>query len=64
MDPNRFVERMLLHMYNATVAAQNGDNATANEAWQEVTDNLSDYQEWLNKGGFPATLNFNFEILD
>lgn len=63
MDPNRFAERMLLSMYNATVAAQNGNTQEAKEEWQEVADNMADYQEWLDKGSFPATLSFNFELL-
>ena len=62
MVPNRFVERMLENMYSATVAAQRGDFHQANSFWQEVKDNFDDYQEWLQKGGFPATLDFRFKV--
>jgi len=55
MDPNRFVERMLRYMNNATIAARHGDKAEALINWQEVTDNLSDLNEWLEKGGLPPT---------
>ena len=64
MDPNRFVERMLQNMYDATKLAKEGKDAEARDAWDEVKDNLDDAFEWMAKGGFLPTLPFNFEIFD
>lgn len=62
MDPNRFVNRMLNQMQIATSRAKEGDYAGARAAWTEVSDNLEDLSEWLNKGGFPPNQTFYVQI--